>query len=148
MTQKRSQKYLVVWKVSEANYKYLTNRTGDLNHHRNIFSLQLSPVYDLIKRKKTFKGDKHHLINQTWKIQVLFLWRQSCRFTEAAARPGRRLSLSALHWGQFWAPQYHKDLKLLENIQRRDTKMLKGPERMLNEEQLRSIGLFSWRKGD
>jgi len=44
---------------------------------------------------------------------------------------------------QFWAPQYKKDTTLIENIQRRATKMVKALEGEVCEEQMRSPGLLS-----
>ena len=50
------------------------------------------------------------------------------------------------HCVQFWGSQHKEDMELLEQVQRRATKMIRALEHLPYDDRLRKLGLFNLKK--
>uniref|UniRef100_A0A8V5G092 Zinc finger piccolo-type domain-containing protein n=1 Tax=Melopsittacus undulatus TaxID=13146 RepID=A0A8V5G092_MELUD len=109
---------------AEKDLGVLVNEQMNMNQLQGVFTAQKANcILGCIKRSVTSRS----------KEVILHLY-------SALVRPHLEYCV------QFWCPQHQKDMELLEQVQRRAMRMIRGLEHLPYEDRLRRFGLFSLEK--
>ncbi|KAK4806922.1 hypothetical protein QYF61_012643 [Mycteria americana] len=110
----------------------------------------LSTIMQQVQDNQVIRPSQHGFMKgRSCLTNLIFCNKVTCLVDEGKAVDVVYLDFMRLHLEycvQFWAPQYKKDIEVLECAQRRATKLVKGLEQKSYEERLRELGLFSLEK--
>jgi len=81
------------------------------------------------------------VVSRTREVILPLYWERITHWAEDTAPVLGRPHLE--YCVEFWAPQYRKDTEVLEQVQRRATRLVQGVDNLPYEERLRDLGLLS-----
>ncbi|KAJ7419809.1 hypothetical protein WISP_52000 [Willisornis vidua] len=136
-------------------YEEQFRSAGLFSLEKRILRGDFMAVYNFLMRGRGEAGTNlFSVVTSNWTLKLclgrfnLDIREEHCQ-QEEEGDPAPLLCPSEVHlecFVQFWAPQDKRDMEILEQVQWKATKMVKGLEHFSCRERLRGMGLFSLKR--